>query len=170
MVQPWADFKGRRGTPKRVVTEGYACPSARCAYYGVTDSRVHALVGYGRHGATDRIQDFRCQARGTKVSARRRTALCQRKTRPARVGEILIALAEGLDVAAAVRAFGHGAGTIARWQARAAQHAERLHGPVVAWPAVAACSAVHLGPRTQASAHALIHALTTRLTPGCVPL
>jgi IS1 family transposase len=30
--------------------------------------------------------------------------------------------------------------------------------------------ALHLGPRTQASAHALIHALAARLRPGCVPL
>jgi hypothetical protein len=29
---------------------------------------------------------------------------------------------------------------------------------------------VHLGPRTQASAHALIHALATRLRRGCVPV
>jgi IS1 family transposase len=30
--------------------------------------------------------------------------------------------------------------------------------------------AVQLGPRTQASAHALIPTLTSRLTPGCVPV
>ena len=84
VVRPWADVKGRRGAPKRVVTEGYACPAACCPYYGVTDSRVHALVGYGHHGATDRIRDFRCQACGTKVSARRSTALYQIKTPPAR--------------------------------------------------------------------------------------
>src|SRR6478735_11028837 len=126
-VRPWADVKGRRGAPKRVVTEGYACPSAHCPYYGITDGRVHALVGYGQHGATDRIQDFRCQACGTKASARRGTALYQLKTPPVRVGEVLSALAEGLDVAAAMRVFGHGEGTIARWQARAGQHADRLH-------------------------------------------
>jgi transposase-like protein len=124
---PWSEVKGRRGAPKRVVTAGYACPSARCPYSGITDSRVHALVGYGHRGTTDRIQGFRCQACGTKVSARRGTALYQLKTSPARVGEVLSALAEGLDVAAAVRVFGHGEGTIAHWQARAARQADRVH-------------------------------------------
>src|SRR4051794_24324904 len=198
-VRPWADVKGRRGAPKRLVTEGYACPAVHCPYYGVTDSRVHALVGYGHHGATDQIQDFRCQACGTKVSARWGTALYRLKTPPARVGEVLSALAEGLDVAAAARVFGHGEGTIARWQARAARHADRLHARlfqhlrlphlqldeirtrlrsrrVVLWlwlaldPLTKIVPVVHLGPRTQASAHALVHALHDRLAPGCVPV
>src|SRR4051794_4368819 len=111
-VRPWSERKGRRGAPKRAVTDGFACPSPGCPYYGITDGRVHALVGYGRHGAAARIQDFRCQACGTKVSARRGTALYRLKTPPARVGEVPSALAEGLDVAAAVRVFGHGEGTI----------------------------------------------------------
>src|SRR3954451_22269037 len=58
LVRPWAEVKGRRGAPERVVTEGYACPSPHCPYYRITDGRVHALVGYGRHGTTDQIQDF----------------------------------------------------------------------------------------------------------------
>jgi len=121
------------------VTQGYACPGAHCPYYGITDSRVHALVGYGHHGATDRIQDFRCQACGTKVSARRGTALYHLKTPPARVGEVLSALAEGLDVAAAVRVFGHGEGTItlagAGWPAGGAPPSPRV-------PAVVAGSSI----------------------------
>ena len=181
------------------MTEGYACPSPHCPYHGSTDGRMHALVGYGHHGATDRIRDFRCQACGTKVSARRGTALAGLKTPPARVGEVLSALAEGLDVAAAVRVFGHGEGTIARWQARAGQHADRLHDALFRglhlphiqldeirtrlrgrcdglwlWvaldPLTKIVPATHLGPRTQASAHALIHALAARLRPGGVPL
>jgi len=198
-VRPWAEVKGRRGAPKRLATAGYACPSPVCPYYGIADERIHALVGYGHHGTTDRIQDFRCQACGTKVSARRGTALAGLKTPPARVGEVLSALAEGLDVAAAVRVFGHGEGTIARWQARAARHADRLHDALFRhlhlphvqldeirtrlrarrdglwlWvaldPLTKIVPALHLGPRTQASAHALIHALATRLRPGCVPV
>ena len=30
-------------------------------------------------------------------------------------------------------------------------------------------AAAHLGPRTQASAHALVHSLTHALAPGCIP-
>ena len=116
-----------------------------------------------------------------------------------RVGEVLSALAEGLDVAAAVRVFGHGEGTIARWQARAGRHADRLHDALFrrlhlphvqldelrtrlrarrdglwVWvaldPLTKLVPALHLGPRTQASAHALIHALAARLRPGGVPV
>ncbi len=198
-VQPWRGRTCRRGAPRRIATAGYACPSRTCPYYGITDERVHALVGYGHHGATDRIQDFRCQACGTKVSARWGTPLYHLKTPAERVGEVLSALAEGLDVAAAVRVFGHGEGTIARWQARAARHADRLHDRLfrhlrlprlqldeirtrlrsrraVLWlwlaldPLTKLVPVVHLGPRTQASAHAVVHALHDRLAPGCVPV
>ena len=196
---PWRDRKSRRGAPKRIATAGYACPAWACPYYGITDERAHALVGYGHHGATDRIQDFRCQACGTKVSARRGTALYQLKTPPQRIGEVLSAVAEGLDVAAAVRVFGHGEGTVTRWLARAGQHADRLHAHLfrslqlphvqldeirarlrarqdVLWvwlaldPLTKIVPAVHLGPRTQAAAHAVVHALKERLDPACVPI
>src|SRR5215204_5436499 len=33
MVRPWSALKGRRGAPKRVATEGFACPSPGCPYY-----------------------------------------------------------------------------------------------------------------------------------------
>ena len=82
---PWRDGKSRRGAPRRIATAGYACPTPACPYYGITDERLHALVGDGHHGATDRIQDFRCQACGTKVSARWGTALYRLKTPPQRV-------------------------------------------------------------------------------------
>jgi hypothetical protein len=41
------------------------------------------------------------------------------------VGEVLMALAEGLDVSATVRMFGHEEETIQRWQTRAGLYAER---------------------------------------------
>jgi hypothetical protein len=126
---------------------------------------------------------FLCQACGTKVSARRDTALYQLKTPPHRVGEVLSALAEGLRVDAAVRVFGHGEPTLRRWLGRAGTHAGRLHQRLFShlrlphvqldeirtrlrrrasvlwlWLAVDPCSKIipvlHLGPRTQASAHA----------------
>ena len=64
---------------------------------------------------------------GARVTARWGTALYQLKTPPARIGEVLSALAEGLDIGAAVRVFGHGETTITRWRDRAARHAERVH-------------------------------------------
>ena len=109
-----------------VATAGHACPNPACRYHGITDAAVHALVGRGHHGP-ERIQDFRCQACGTKVSARRDTALYRLKTPTAQVSQVLTALAEGLDLAAAGRVFGHSQHTVARWLARGGAHAERLH-------------------------------------------
>jgi hypothetical protein len=41
-VRPWREVKGRRGAPKRVNTEGFACPNQQCAYFGITDAHIHA--------------------------------------------------------------------------------------------------------------------------------
>ena len=52
-VRPWPEVKSRRGAPKRIDTEGFACPNPRCPYFGITDAHIHALVGDGRHGRED---------------------------------------------------------------------------------------------------------------------
>ncbi len=72
-VRPWREVKSRRGAPKRVNTEGFACPNRKCPYSGITDAHIHALVGDGTHGHAERIQTFRCQACQTSFSARRHT-------------------------------------------------------------------------------------------------
>jgi hypothetical protein len=70
-----------------------------CLYYQITDAYVHALVGDGSHGKGERIQTFRCQSCRTTFGARRDTPLYRLKTQAPRVGEVLTALCEGLDVA-----------------------------------------------------------------------
>ena len=50
LVRPWSEVKSRRGAPKRVNTEGFACPNQQCAYFGITEAHIHALVGDGKHG------------------------------------------------------------------------------------------------------------------------
>jgi len=79
-VRPWSEVKSRRGAPKRIPTEGFACPNPQCRYFGNTDARAHALVGDGKHGRAERIQTFRCQACRTTFSARRDTPLYRLKT------------------------------------------------------------------------------------------
>jgi hypothetical protein len=74
-VRPWREVKGRRGAPKRIVTQGFFCPRRTCVYYRITDAQVHALVGDGTHGRCERIQTFRCQACQATFSARRQTPL-----------------------------------------------------------------------------------------------
>jgi hypothetical protein len=41
-VRPWREVKSRRGAPKRVKTEGFACPNRKCLYFRITESHIHA--------------------------------------------------------------------------------------------------------------------------------
>jgi hypothetical protein len=109
-VRPWSEVKSRRGAPKRVNTDGFACPNQQCAYFGFTDAHLHALVGDGKHGQSERIQTFRCQACRTTFSARHDTPLYHLKTPSQQVAMVLTALAEGLDASAAERVAGLPAG------------------------------------------------------------
>src|SRR6266849_3865798 len=198
-VRPWYEVKSRRGAPKRVNTEGFACPNQQCAYLGITDAHIHALVGDGKHGRAERIQTFRCQACLTTFTARRHTPLYHLKTPSYHVAMVLSAIAEGLDPSAAERVFGYRQATITTWLSRAGEHAQTLHQhsfcnlqlPHVQldelrtrlrsctqvlwlWLAIDPCTkllpVLYLGPRTQHAAHRVIHSLRLLLAPGCVPL
>ena len=92
-------------------------------YFGVVDERIHALVGYGRHGKTDVIQDLRCQSCGRKISIRWGTALYRLKTSSTIVALILALMAEGVDVSALERVFGNREGTLRTWLTRAGMQA-----------------------------------------------
>jgi hypothetical protein len=126
-VRPWSEVKSRRGAPKRIDTEGFACPNQQCRYFGNTDAQIHALVGDGKHGRAERIQTFRCQACHSTFSARRNTPLYRLKTPSQQIATVLSALAEGLDPSAAERVFGFRQTTIMSWLSRAGEHAQMLH-------------------------------------------
>ena len=126
-VRPWREVKSLRGAPKRIHTEGFACPNRQCPYSGITDAHIHALVGDGKHGHAEQIQTFRCQACRTTFSARRHTPLYRLKTPSHQVAVVLSALAEGLDLSAAERVFGYRQATITTWLTRARGHAQTLH-------------------------------------------
>ena len=198
-VRPWPEVKSRRGAPKRIDTEGFACPNPQCRYCGITEAHIHALVGDGKHGRTERIQTFRCQACRTTFSARRDTPLYRLKTPSHQVAMVLSTLAEGLDPSAAERIFGHRQATITTWLTRAGKHAQTLHERFfyhlhlphlqldelrtrlrshtrILWlwmvidPTTKLLPVIHLGPRTQDAAHSVIHSLRHILAPGCLPL
>ncbi len=126
-VRPWREVKSRRGAPKRVNTEGFACPNHQCPYFGIIDAHMHTLVGDGKHGRAEQIQTFRCQACRTTFTSRRNTPLYRLKTPSQKVAMVLAALAEGLDASAAERIFGYRQATITTWLTRAGQHAQTLH-------------------------------------------
>ena len=198
-MRPWSEVKSRRGAPKRIDTEGFACPNPQCQYFGSTDAHFHALVGDGKHGCAEQIQTFRCQACYSTFSARRDTPLYRLKTPSHQVAVVLSALAEGLDASAAARVFGYRQATITTWLTRAGEHAElfyercfrNLHLPhvqldeirtrlrrstQVLWlwlaidPRTKILPVLQLGPRTQHMAHRVIHSLRRLLAPGCLPL
>jgi IS1 family transposase len=192
-------MKSRRGPPKRIDTQGFACPNRTCAYYQITDAQVHALVGNGVDGRHERIQTLRCQACHTTFSTRRDTPLYRLKTASSRIAQVLTALAEGLCVSAVVRVFGHRHATITRWLSRAGEHSATLHDRIFhtlhlphiqfdelrtrlrgrahilwLWVAIDPISklvpVLHLGSRTQDSVHRLVHELRERLASGCLPV
>jgi IS1 family transposase/transposase-like protein len=198
-VRPWREVKSRRGAPRRVNTEGFACPNQQCPYFGITDASIHALVGDGKHGQAEHIQTFRCQACHSTFTARRHTPLYRLKTPSQQVAIVLSALAEGLDASAAERIFGYRQATITTWLTRAGKHAELFHehsfrhlwlphvqldelrtrlrsNTQVLWlwlaidPLTKIVPVLQLGPRTQHMAHLLIHSLRQLLAPGCLPL
>jgi transposase-like protein len=192
-VRPWSEVKSRRGAPKRIDTEGFACPNPQCRYCGITNAHMHALVGDGKHGLTERIQTFRGPACRTTFSARRHTPLYRLKTPAYKIAMVLSALAEGLDASAAERVFGSRQSTITRWLTRAGRHADLFHkrffcnlhlphlqldeirtrlrrSTQVLWlwlaidPRTKILPVLYLGPRTQHAAHLLIH--SGRSAPG----
>ena len=126
-VRPWCEVKSQRGAPKRIDTQGYACPNRQCRYFGNTDAHFHALVGDGKHSRAERIQTFRCQACYTTFTARRNTPCYRLKTPSYIVAMVLSALAEGLDPSAASRVFGYRQATVTTWLTRAGEHAHTLH-------------------------------------------
>src|SRR5205085_3439837 len=91
LVRPWCEVKSRRGAPKRVNTEGYTCPNQQCAYFGITDAQIHALVGDGKHSQAEPFQTFRGPACRTTFSARRHTPLYRLKTPSHQVAMVLTA-------------------------------------------------------------------------------
>ncbi|TMD66951.1 MAG: hypothetical protein E6I97_23575 [Chloroflexi bacterium] len=198
-VCPWREVKSRRGAPKRIDTQGYACPNPQCRYFGITEAHLHALVGDGKHGRAEQIQTFRCQACRTTLSARRNTPLSRLKTPSQQVAVVLSALAEGLDLSAAERVFGFRQATMTRWLTRAGGHAHTLHERIfchlhlphlqldelrtrlrcakqILWlwlvidPRTKILPVLQLGPRTQHMAHRVIHSLRRLLAPDCLPL
>jgi hypothetical protein len=133
------------------------------------------------------------------MTERRTTALYRLKTPIKRVGEVLSALVEGLDVSVAGQVFGHSEGTIRTWLTRAELHSGKVHRhffhdlilkhlqldelrttlrrksrTVWLWVALDVETKVvlvlQLGLRTQAIAHRVVHELCSYLAPGCVPL
>lgn len=167
-VRPWGECKSKRGHQKRVDTSGYACPHAECAYFGITDARVHAIVGYGWIDPGKTIQKLRCQACQKTFTSRIGTPLYYLKTDPEEVEMVLWFLAEGVNQAVQVRYTGHTEDTIARWLKRAGEHAQRWLRQLVL--AVLQIDELYARVRSTPRKRWLWLALdpVTKLIPGCI--
>jgi hypothetical protein len=199
-VRPWREVKSRRGAPKRVNTEGFACPNQQCPYFGITDAHIHASFwGWQAWpGRTDPDLSLSVLPHHVHCSAPHSPLPSENPLAPDRSGADL-ALAEGLDLSAAERVFGYRQATITTWLTRAGEHAQTLHEHCFRnlqishlqldelrtrlhnakqvlwlWLAIDPCTKIlpvlHLGLRTQHMAHLLIHSLRELLAPDCLPL
>ena len=127
VVLPYAKRKSTRGRRKSVASHGIACLNLHCAYFGITDQHIHALVSHGKRGQRRDIQYFKCQACQKAFSSRKGTPLYYLKTSVETVEMVLWFLAEGVDRSVLVRYTGHPDSTIARWLKRVGNHSQGLH-------------------------------------------
>lgn len=191
--------KTRRGRPKKVNSEGFACLNPECRYYLIRSAERHALVADGRRGKGKAIQRWRCQGCQCHVSARRHTALFRLKTGQECIETALRLLCVGVSRAQVAQGVGVDERTVALWLERAGKHGERLHEhfcqqqqPKVVqldelmarvrtvikrwwvWlaidPETKILLALHVGSRQTPCAMRFVHALVATLASGYCPL
>jgi IS1 family transposase/transposase-like protein len=196
---PWRLRKGKGGPKKKVSTSGYFCPNETCEYYGISEEQTHALVGYGKHGIHEEIQDFKCQACGKKFTRRRNTILYRLKSHSALIEKILWLLALGMDASALEEVFGVREVTIRTWLCRSGMQGQKLHERFMAelelvhvqldelwanvkngsqdlWLWVATdvktklVPVMQIGGRSQEMAFSVVHELKGSMAAGCVPV
>jgi len=199
MPVSWQLRKGPGGRKKVVKSEGYFCPNKSCGYYGIIEEEIHALVGDGRQGKQEAIQDFKCQACGKKFTARRNTILYRLKSHSELIVKILWLLALGVDASALEEVFGVREITIRTWLCRSGMQGKKLHERFIVelepvhvqldelwanvkdrgqdmwlWIASDAKTKIipvmQVGARNQEMAYSVVHELKRRLATGVVPV
>jgi len=171
----------------------------RCEYYKDTDADFHALRRDGQRKVCEATDQWECGVCGKKHTARLGTALYRLKTAKERVTLATHLAMKGMSIADISEVMGHSPSTIARWLERDGQHSERLHERLFkgltimhiqvdelvtrvrcwakrtwVWTAQDGQSKAwltwHVGGRTQADAHRLLHRVKAVLANGCVPV
>ena len=196
-VIPYAQRKSTRGRSKQLTTQGHACPNLKCAYFGVIDHLLHAVVGDGKRGIDKHIQYWKCQWCEKRFSSRLHTPLYRLKTNDGHIVLVLMLLAEGCDISVLVRCSSHCEATITRWLERMGKHSSLLHnrffhhlllplvqmdelycrvrrtGKMWLWlamdPVTKILPSLHLGNRKNDDAMTLTHDLKLRLKLDCIP-
>jgi len=199
MPTPWSEKKSKRGRKKTVCTRHHFCSNPDCNYYLITDDKIHALVGYGKHGKYEDIQDLICQACRKKFAIRKHTLLYRLKTHSKIVRLALHFLAMGVDISALEEVMAIRESTLRTWLVRSGVQGRKLHerfftdlelvhvqldelwanvkqAEQAVWVWVV-CDAktkivpvMQLGSRTQEMAYFVVHELKLKLKVGCVPV
>lgn len=196
---PYRELKSRRGRPKTLDSQGYACLNPGCAYFLETDAAKHALISDGKRGAEHDIQHWRCAACGHTFTARRGTALFRLKSSARLVDIGLHLLCRGMSIQDVAEVIRVDAGTVASWLERGGAHAQRLHAQYAthqrpnvlqldellgnvravvkrAWvwlaidPQTKLILSLHVGSRKREAAMTFVHDLAHRLAPGHLPV
>jgi IS1 family transposase len=198
-ARPWSEVKSPRGRPKTHDTDGQACMEPCGEYYKDTDGTYHALRWDGTRSKCEATPSVEYGACGSKHTARLGTPLYQLKTASERVTLAVHLAMKGMSIADISEVMGHSEETVSRWLERNGLHSEKLHERafkhlavqhiqldelvnkvrrlgrrVWVWTAEDALSkawlAWHVGKRTQADAHRIIHRVKRVLAEDCVPV
>jgi IS1 family transposase len=164
----------------------------RCEYYQDTDPDHHARQWDGQRNGCEATDQWECGACGSK-----HTPLYRLKTSSERAGLATHLAIKGMSMADVSEVMGHRSSTITQWLERDGQHSEQRHEQLFkaltivhiqvdelvsrvrrwakrAWVWMAqdaqskAWLAWHVGRRTQADAHGLVHQVKTVLASGWV--
>jgi hypothetical protein len=119
--------KAKEGEKKTVCTRHQFCSNPDCDYYLITDDKIHALVGYGKHGKYEGIQDLICQACRKKFTIRKHTLLYYLKTHSKIVRLALHFLAMGVDILALEEVMEIRESTLRTWLVRSGVQGRKLH-------------------------------------------
>ena len=74
-VVPWSQRKGKGGAKKQFDTSGFAYLNPACAYFGIIDPLIHALVKNTNRGTDKDIPELKCQCCKKRFSSRKGTPL-----------------------------------------------------------------------------------------------
>ena len=188
-VRPWHEVKSRRGAPKRIPTDGFACPNQQCSYFGISDVRVHASLGRWQAwpGRTHPDVSRSCLPYHVQCSTQHSLVPFENSCAPDRHGPVCSGRRVGpLRRRAGRRATGrrpsapgcpargctlrpcmstfsvNSSFPISSWTNCGRGCAATPTSCGCGWPSTpvrAILPVLHLGPRTQNAAHAVIHAL-----------
>jgi transposase-like protein len=93
----------------------------------ITNDKIHALVGDGKHGKYEDIQDLICQVCRKKFTIRKHTLLYRLKTHSKIVRFALHFLAMGVDISAFEEVMAMRESTLRTWLVRSGVQGRKLH-------------------------------------------